>query len=50
MVTQMIIELDSDLKSKASRLAKNEGKSLSELVRELLERYMVEKAIREARS
>ena len=43
MTSQMIIRLDPGLKDKASKLAKKEGKSLSELVRELLEKYTKER-------
>lgn len=43
MSTQMIVRVDSNLKSKASQLAKAEGKSLSELVRELLVNYTKER-------
>lgn len=43
MATQMIIRLESDLKNKVSQLAKAEGKNLSELVRELLEKYTKER-------
>ena len=43
MATQMIIRIDSSLKDKVSRLARNEGKNLSELVRELLEKYTRER-------
>jgi len=39
MVTQMIVRIEPDLKDKASRLAKAEGKNLSELVRDLLASY-----------
>jgi hypothetical protein len=39
----MIVRVDSSLKSKASQLAKAEGKSLSELVRELLVNYTKER-------
>ena len=39
MTTQIIIRVESSLKNKVSRLAKAEGKNLSELVRELLEKY-----------
>jgi len=35
----MIIRVDPVLKDKASRLAKKEGKTLDELVREPLEKY-----------
>ncbi|MDZ7667541.1 MAG: ribbon-helix-helix domain-containing protein [Desulfotignum sp.] len=43
MATQMIIRLESNLKNKVSQLAKAEGKNLSELVRELLEKYIKER-------
>ncbi len=43
MVTQMIIRVEPSLKDKVNRLAKSEGKSLSELVRELLEKYTKER-------
>ena len=43
MATQMIIRLEPSLKNKVSRLAKAEGKNLSELVRELLEKYTKER-------
>ena len=43
MATQMIIRLDPSLKEKVSTLAKKEGKNLSELVRELLEKYAKER-------
>nr|MBF0221223.1 ribbon-helix-helix protein, CopG family [Desulfobulbaceae bacterium] len=43
MATQMIIRVESNLKNKVSRLAKAEGKNLSELVRELLEKYTKER-------
>ena len=39
MTSQMIIRVDPGLKERVSRLAKKEGKTLSELVRELLEKY-----------
>jgi len=45
MATQMIIRLDPGLKDKVSKLAKKEGKSLSELVRELLEKYTKDRDI-----
>ncbi len=43
MATQMIIRVEPSLKDKVSRLAKSEGKNLSELVRELLEKYTKER-------
>lgn len=45
MATQMIVRVDPDLKEKVSRLAQSEGKNLSELVRELLEKYTKERDI-----
>ena len=43
MATQIIIRVEPSLKDKVSRLAKSEGKNLSELVRELLEKYAKER-------
>jgi len=43
MATQMIIRVEPRLKNKVTRLAKAEGKNLSELVRELLEKYTKER-------
>ena len=43
MATQMIIRVESSLKDKVTQLAKAEGKNLSELVRELLEKYTRER-------
>ena len=40
MSEQLIVRIDSELKNKASRLAKTEGKNLSEVIRELLENYI----------
>ena len=40
MNTQMIVRIDSELKNKVNNLAKAEGKSVSEVVRELLEDYV----------
>jgi predicted transcriptional regulator len=40
MSTQMIVRIDPDLKNKVNSLAKAEGKSVSEVVRELLEGYV----------
>ena len=40
MNTQMIVRVDSELKNKVNNLAKAEGKSVSEVVRELLEDYV----------
>jgi predicted DNA-binding protein len=43
METQLIIRIEPGLKNKISRLAKNEGKNVSELVRELLVNYSKER-------
>ncbi|MBU0484850.1 MAG: ribbon-helix-helix protein, CopG family [Proteobacteria bacterium] len=43
MASQMIIRVETSLKNKVSQLAKAEGKNLSELVRELLEKYTKER-------
>jgi predicted DNA-binding protein len=40
MITQMIVRVDPHLKAKVSNFAKAEGKSVSEVVRELLEDYV----------
>lgn len=40
MTTQMIVRINPDLKNKVNSLAKSEGKSVSEVVRELLEDYV----------
>jgi len=40
MSTQMIVRLDPDLKAKVNSLAKAEGKSVSDVVRELLKEYV----------
>jgi len=40
MSTQMIVRIDPALKDKVNNLAKSEGKSVSEVVRELLEEYV----------
>ncbi|MGD8264656.1 MAG: ribbon-helix-helix protein, CopG family [Desulfobacterales bacterium] len=40
MTTQMIVRINPELKNKVSNLAKAEGKSVSEVVRELLEDYV----------
>ena len=40
MTTQMIVRIDPELKTKVNNLAKAEGKSLSQVVRELLEDYI----------
>ena len=43
MTTQMIIRIEPTLKNKVINLAKSEGKTLSELVRGLLENYSKER-------
>jgi len=40
MTTQMIVRIAPELKTKVSKLAKSEGKRVSEVVRELLEDYV----------
>jgi predicted DNA-binding protein len=45
MSTQMIVRIDPELKTKVSNLAKSEGKSISEVVRELLEDYVKDRDI-----
>ncbi len=43
MKTQLIIRLDPDTKARLSRLARTEGKSNSQLIRELIENYLQER-------
>ena len=45
MGTQMIIRLEPDLKERMARLARAEGKSSSQVVRELIEGYVRERDI-----
>ena len=45
MSTQMIVRIDPELKAKVNNLAKTEGKSTSEVVRELLEDYVKDRDI-----
>ena len=40
MSTQMIIRIEPELKDKVTRFARTEGKTTSEVVRELLEEYV----------
>jgi predicted DNA-binding protein len=40
MTTQMIVRINPELKNRVNSLAKAEGKSVSEVVRELLEDYV----------
>lgn len=41
-MTQMIIRMDPELKDKLNRLARTEGKTTSQMVRELIEDYIKE--------
>jgi len=43
MTTQMIVRLDSDTKTKLTKLARTEGKNTSQVVRELIENYIQER-------
>ena len=45
MTTQMIVRIDPELKTKVNNLAKAEGKSVSEVVRGLLEDYVKDRDI-----
>ena len=45
MSTQMIIRIEPQLKDKVARLARAEGKTTSEVVRELLEDYITSRDI-----
>jgi len=45
MSTQMIVRIDPELKNKVNNLAKAEGKSISEVVRGLLEDYVKDRDI-----
>ncbi len=45
MTTQMIIRIDSEIKNRLNRLARVEGKTTSQMVRELIEDYIREKDI-----
>ena len=45
MSTQMIIRIEPQLKDKVARLARAEGKTTSEVVRELLEDYVASRDI-----
>ena len=45
MTTQMIIRMDSEMKSRLNKLARVEGKTTSQMVRELIEDYLREKDI-----
>jgi predicted DNA-binding protein len=43
MSTQMIIRLDPEAKAKLNRLAKSEGKTISQVIRELIQNYIQER-------
>jgi predicted DNA-binding protein len=45
MSTQMIIRIDPELKSRLNRLARIEGKTTSEKIRELIEGYIKDRDI-----
>jgi predicted DNA-binding protein len=45
MTTQMIIRIDSGMKNRLNKLARMEGKTTSQMVRELIEDYLREKDI-----
>jgi len=43
MSRQMIIRLDPEIKAKLSKLAKSEGKTVSQVIRELIQNYIQER-------
>ena len=45
MSTQMIISIEPELKDKVSRFARAEGKTTSDVVRELIEEYIASRDI-----
>lgn len=45
MADQMMIRIDADLKDRLSRLARAEGKTTSQMVRELVRAYVKERDI-----
>ncbi len=45
MTTQMIVRIDSELKERFSKLARVEGKTSSQMVRELIEDYINDRDI-----
>lgn len=45
MDKQMIVRIDTELKDRLSRLARNEGKTTSQMVRELIRDYVKERDI-----
>ena len=45
MTTQMIIRIDPEVKSRLNKLARVEGKTTSQMVRDLIENYIKERDI-----
>ncbi len=45
MSSQLVVRIDSELKEKISMLARSEGRSTSDLVRDLLKEYLEERDI-----
>jgi predicted DNA-binding protein len=45
MTTQMIIRIDPEIKNRLNKLARIEGKTTSQMVRELIEEYIKERDI-----
>ncbi len=45
MTTQMIIRIDDEVKNRLNRLARNEGKTTSEMVRGLIEERIKERDV-----
>jgi len=45
MEKQLLIRIDNNLKERLERLARSEGKTTSEMVRELISEYVTEKDI-----
>ncbi|HPQ40347.1 MAG TPA: ribbon-helix-helix domain-containing protein [bacterium] len=45
MTSQLIVRIEQNLKEQVSKCAKNEGKSISEVIRELLENYVQDRDI-----
>ena len=43
MTTQLIIRIDSEIKNKAAKIAQSEGRNISQVVRDLLEKYIQER-------
>ena len=43
MPSQLVVRVDPDLKEKLSRIARSEGRNVSQVVRDLLEKYVEER-------